>query len=101
MTTTVPPSTEGRGGRTRPTDIWSDRVFRAVALTAGILVLVILGLIAFVTTQQAWDAFVHEGISFVTSTEWAPNEDSFGAFDFIYGTLVSSTIALLFAIPLS
>jgi phosphate transport system permease protein len=82
-------------------DVWSDRAFRAVALVAGLLVLVILALIAYTTTSKAWPAFRHQGFSFVTSDHWDPNTGHFGALAFIYGTLVSSAIALVFAVPLS
>jgi phosphate transport system permease protein len=92
VSATAPP----KGG-----DIWSDRAFRAVALVAGLLVLVILGLIAYTTTSNAWPAFRHQGFSFVTSDHWDPNTLNFGALAFVFGTLVSSTIALVFAVPLS
>jgi phosphate transport system permease protein len=78
-----------------------DRTFRGIAFAAGLLVLAILALIAYTTTKNAWPAFVHQGLSFFTSTNWNPNVDSFGAFDFIFGTLLTSLIALLIAIPAS
>ena len=78
----------GRGapGRRRSSEL--------VALASGLLVLVILAGIAFATTKQAWPAFSHEGLSFITSSDWVPAEDKFGALAFIYGTLLSSLIAL-------
>ena len=78
-----------------------DRTFRAIAVAAGLLVLAILALIAYTTTSKAWPAFTHQGISFVTGRNWNPNTDSFGALDFIYGTLLSATIALVLAVPAS
>ena len=42
-----------------------------------------------------------QGPSFVTSQTWDPDNGQFGAFAFIFGTLVSSAIALVFAVPLS
>src|SRR3954466_13383858 len=78
-----------------------DRTFRGIAFAAGLLVLAILALIAYTTTKNAWPAFVHQGLSFFTSTHWNPNVESFGAFDFIFGTLLTSLIALLIAIPAS
>jgi phosphate transport system permease protein len=78
-----------------------DRTFRAVAVAAGLLVLAILALIAYTTTSKAWPAFTHQGITFVTGRNWNPNTDSFGALDFIYGTLLSATIALVLAVPAS
>jgi phosphate transport system permease protein len=87
--------------RRRAGDVWSDRSFRAVALVAGLLVLAILALIAYVTTAQAWPAFKQAGFSFITSDKWIPSQNKFGALAFIYGTVVSSVIALIFAVPLS
>jgi phosphate transport system permease protein len=89
-----------RGKRTR-SGVWSDRVFGAIALGAGLLVLVILALIAYVIVGKAWPAFRHEGFGFVASDSWNPNKQQYGALGFIYGTLVSSAIALVLAVPLS
>ena len=79
----------------------ADSVFRGVTLAAGLLVLVVLAWIAYSTTRRAWPAFAHEGIGFVTSDEWIPSEEKFGALAFVYGTLLSSLIALLIAVPIS
>ncbi len=81
--------------------MWGDRAFRTVALTAGLSVLAILALIAVVTTQQAWPIFQREGFGFITGTKWDPTNGKYGALPFIYGTAVSSAIALVLAIPLS
>ena len=78
-----------------------DSVFRVVALLAGLAVLAILALIAWSTTKEAWPAFTDQGISFLTSDVWDPPAGQFGALAFIYGTLLSSFIALLFAVPVS
>lgn len=78
-----------------------DSAFRFVALGAGLTVLAILGLIAFSTTREAWPAFREEGLDFITSSTWIPAEDRFGALAFIYGTVLSSLIALALAVPVS
>jgi phosphate transport system permease protein len=72
-----------------------------VSLVAGLTVLAILALIAYSTTKEAWPAFRAEGLGFVTSDEWIPNEGKFGALALIYGTLLSSFIALVLAVPVS
>jgi phosphate transport system permease protein len=82
-------------------DVWADRIFRGLALVAGLAVLAILALIAISTTRQAWPAFKAEGFSFVTSNDWIPNEDKFGALAFIYGTLYTALIAIVIAVPVS
>ncbi len=76
-------------------------MFRAIAFAAGLVVLAILALIAYSTTSKAWPAFTHQGLSFVTSRNWDPNQDHFGALDFIYGTILTAVIALVLAIPAS
>ncbi len=60
-----------------------------------------LVLIAITMMTNAWPAFREAGFSFITSKEWAPNEGKFGALAFIFGTAVVSTIAVLFAVPIS
>jgi phosphate transport system permease protein len=78
-----------------------DSAFKFVALVAGLVVLVILGLIAFSTTKEAWPAFKQEGLGFITSSTWVPADGKFGALAFIYGTVLSSLIALVLAVPVS
>ncbi len=75
--------------------------FRGLTVLAGLVVLAILGLIAWSTTSQAWDAFASQGLGFFTSSDWNPNQGRFGALAFIYGTVVISVIALVFAVPVS
>jgi phosphate transport system permease protein len=78
-----------------------DQAFKLVALVAGLTVLAILALIAFSTTREALPAFRDQGLGFLTGTEWIPNKDTFGAVPFIFGTLVTSLIALVVAVPIS
>jgi phosphate transport system permease protein len=79
----------------------ADKGFRLISLICGLLVLAILVLIAFFTTNQAWPAFTHAGFSFFTSKVWDPTKGKYGALAFIYGTLITSVIALVFAVPVS
>jgi len=64
-------------------------------------VLAILVYMVASTTNTAFPRFQAEGISFITGSEWNPNEDTYGILPFIYGTLVTSFIALIIAIPMS
>jgi phosphate transport system permease protein len=64
-------------------------------------VLAVLALIAVFTTKEAWPAFSHEGTKFITSRIWDPPNNKFGALAFIYGTMFTSVIALVFAVPVS
>lgn len=79
----------------------ADRLFGLAALAAGAIVLVALGSIALTTTRRAWPALDAMGLDFITDTRWAPNEEYFGAGAFVYGTLVTSAIALVLAVPIS
>lgn len=78
-----------------------DTVFKGVALVAGLAVLAILALIAVSTTKEAWPAFRQEGLGFITSKTWVPADGKFGALAFIYGTVLSSVLALALAVPVS
>jgi phosphate transport system permease protein len=78
-----------------------DRVFQILALAAGLLVLAILVLIAFSTSQQASSWFSQEGLSGVFSTTWNPATNKFGSLTFVYGTVITSVIAIIIAVPLS
>ena len=79
-----------------------DQTF-AVALTAlGGLVLVIAGVIVFVTYRLATPLFTKVGLlSFLRGSDWNPVEDSFGALPFIYGTLVTALTAVVVAVPIA
>ena len=63
--------------------------------------LVILGLIAYVTISKAMPAFRHQGPSFVTNRSWDPDNGNMGAFAYIFGTLLTSAIAIVLAVPVS
>ena len=100
--TTVPhdpaapqPSLESRGIRL------GDVAFRGVAVIAAGATTLLLGLIAYKVVEQAWPAIEHFGLSFIWTEAWDPVDDVYGALTFIYGTAVTSAIALLLATPIS
>jgi phosphate transport system permease protein len=78
-----------------------DRGFQILALASGLLVLVILVLIAYSTTQQSVTWFTTAGAKGIFSTNWDPATNSFGAMAFVYGTAVTSVIAIIIAVPVS
>jgi phosphate transport system permease protein len=93
----------GTAGPTRPLyerRPFGDRAFQIITLAAGLLVLVILVLIAFSTTQQATPWFKAEGWGIFGKT-WNTATNQFGALAFIYGTAITSAIALIMAVPVS
>ena len=82
-------------------DAYADRFFKYVFAGAGILVLVILLGAAVSRLWGGREAFSTFGFRFLISTEWDPVQGRFGALVPIYGTLVTSLIAMLIAVPVS
>jgi phosphate transport system permease protein len=79
----------------------ADRAFFIAVLACGLSVLALVGLIVYeliTKSRLSWHAF---GLGFFFRSEWDPVNDQFGAFPFVYGTLVSSFLALLIAVPLA
>jgi phosphate transport system permease protein len=79
----------------------ADRVFKSAITACGLAVLGMLVLIVYElisSSRLTWHAF---GFKFFAGTDWNPVSEQFGALPFIYGTLVSSLLALVIAVPLS
>jgi len=70
-------------------------------LSAALLVVAIGASMIFALTSDSMLSIRHFGFAFLTSREWNPIKGEFGALPFIYGTVVSSLIALLISVPLS
>ncbi len=79
----------------------ADRAFRLTAIGAAGLVLLILALIAITMTNQALPVFKEMGLRFFSETRWSPPDAVFGALPFIFGTLFTAAIAVVFAVPIS
>ena len=79
-----------------------DRVFALVCQAAAVLVIAVFLALLGILTWQAWPAMHTIGLRFFTTAEWDPQPDhqKFGALTFVYGTVVSSVIAMLIAVPL-
>jgi phosphate transport system permease protein len=67
----------------------------------SLMVIALLILIILVLFKAAWPSITHNGLSFIFKKEWNPVEDQYGALPFIFGTLVTSFIAVLIATPVS
>lgn len=78
-----------------------DRFFHALTTGSAWLVLVILAGIIVSLFVGGWQALVEFGPKFLVTDDWNPVTEKFGALVPIYGTLVSSLIALLIAVPMS
>jgi len=78
-----------------------DRIFEALCFSAATLLLAALGGIIVALAIGGWPAFAKFGFHFFTTATWDPVAEVYGALGAIVGTLVSSTLALLFALPLA
>jgi len=79
----------------------ADRLFSLTARSAALLTLaLLLGIIASLVIG-AWPAIHKYGIGFLTHNAWDPVQEDFGGLVMIYGTLATSFIALLIAVPVS
>ncbi len=84
----------------RSARVW-DPLFKGTTATLAYLVLVLLAAVCLSLLVQGWDAFRTFGWHFLISKSWDPVGEKFGALIPIYGTLVSSLIALVIAVPVS
>jgi len=84
-----------------PAGVMADRAFVVLIFACALAVLLLLALIVYelvAGSQLSWHAF---GWTFFAGQDWDPVNEQFGALPFIFGTLVSSLLALLLAVPLS
>jgi phosphate transport system permease protein len=87
----------GRTGSSRV----ADRIFYLAVLSCALCVLLLVGVIIYELASKSslsWHAF---GWRFFFRSEWDPVNDQFGALPFVYGTIVSSLLALIIAVPLA
>ncbi|MBN8896680.1 MAG: phosphate ABC transporter permease subunit PstC [Rhodospirillales bacterium] len=87
--------------RTRRTPHLGDALFAGAARFAGVFVLVLLGAIIVVRALGGLQAFHAFGPFFLISADWDPVQNVYGAAVPIFGTLVTSILALIMAVPLS
>ena len=76
-------------------------MFRGATMVAALLVLLLLGGVALSLLRGSWPAFSHFKFAFLTREIWNPVTDEYGALAPVYGTLVTSLLAMLIAIPIS
>ncbi len=80
---------------------WADRVFSFLAHAAAWVTLGLLAAIIVSLVLGAWPAISEYGLSFLWRSEWDPVENRYGGLVMIYGTLATSFIALIIAVPVS
>jgi phosphate transport system permease protein len=79
----------------------ADVTFKALVWVCAACVLAIVGFILMQLIQGSWLSLRQFGWKFFTGSDWDPVNGNFGAVPFIYGTLLSSLVALVIAVPLS
>src|SRR5919201_2002814 len=95
------PATEQLAGGRRVRGWFGDRLLVLVTLGASLVAVAAMGLIAYKVVRGAHLAFSTFGLSFVWGTVWDTNKNIFGAAPGLYGTAVTSLIALIIAAPLA
>ena len=86
---------------------FTDKVFRAVVTTGGMISLILLGLIGFFLIYNGFEAIRNAGLAFLTGFEWVdaiPEENqlaSYGIGAMLYGTIVVGIIAMFFGVPIA
>jgi phosphate transport system permease protein len=78
-----------------------DRIFQGIVLGGAVVVLVLLAAILLELVQASRLSLHAFGFGFLGSSVWDPVKEVFGGLPFIYGTLVSSLVALIIAVPIS
>jgi phosphate transport system permease protein len=97
----VQPSEIRKFLRGRSSGRWADGSFGGLMLVAALSIFVIVALILWVLIHDSQMSIHAFGWRFFKGSNWDPVNGSFGALPFIYGTLISSLLALLMAVPLS
>ena len=97
VATVAPPTPASSLERGNP----GDRVFKGLLTLAALAVPVLLGFLVYELWDGARLAIDRYGFGFITTSTWDPVAEEFGARPLIFGTLISSLLALLIAVPLS
>jgi phosphate transport system permease protein len=81
--------------------LFGDRIFNTATFILALAILALLLGLAVALIATSFPAIRTFGLHFFISSEWDPVNDKYGALPFIYGTFISSFIALAIAVPLS
>ena len=92
---------QGRPPATRRAAPWADRLFSILAHSAAWLTLALLAGIIISLIIGAAPAIKEYGLSFLWTSDWDPVQNKYGGLVMIYGTLMTSFIALVIAVPVS
>jgi len=94
----IPPVPVVRARRRR---YYGDRAYRAALTALALLLPLVLVAVGLELTISAWPSITKFGFSFLWGSTWDPVAERYGAAPMIFGTLVSSLLALLIAVPLA
>lgn len=84
---------------TSGTNTWLDKGFTWLVYSFAMITVAVLVAMSWVIFKEAKPAIVEFGLGFFWGQDWDTGNQIFGALPYIYGTLVSSAIAILFAVP--
>ncbi len=87
--------------QSRRSSAFADRIFSAVILLCALCIFAIVALILYELVSGSRLSIDKFGVAFFFRSAWDPVNGDYGAFPFIYGTLVSSILALIIAVPLA
>src|SRR4030043_515218 len=79
----------------------TDKLFEFSVMAVAGLTLALVWLLVAKMILDAQQSISEFGVGFVTGDTWDPNRDAYGALPFIFGTLVTSAIAILIGVPVS
>ena len=91
----APPKAISRGSNL------GDLIFAGLTRSAGVLVLILLGAIIIELFIGGLPAFQKFGFPFLTSTDWDPVQEEFGAAVSIFGTVTTAVLALMLSVPIA
>jgi phosphate transport system permease protein len=78
-----------------------DVVFLAITAAFAVGMVVLFGALVFILARKAWPAFQAFGFGFLVGTQWDPVGQHFGALAYIAGTLMTSFVAVVVAVPIA
>ena len=87
--------------RLSPTGNTGDAIFSALIFATALLVVLIVVVMILALASHSMLSIRQFGFNFLTGREWDPVKSKFGALAFVYGTIVSSLIAILISVPVS
>ena len=93
--------TTGAHAASRSRGNFGDAVFASLARASGVFVLLLLGSLILSLFIGGLPAFERFGFGFLTSATWDPVKETFGAAVSVYGTVITSVLALVLAVPLA